>query len=165
MIRWSASRPLYSALLSAFWEELTMTNQEFTKSIFCFNEDISFTISTLSMCSKNSADLTGHLQTHKLRKRSSHCDIVIIMMFYKSNSNQFHCGILGIVVHEWCMVWYHHILNIYLTIMYIVQGAKMCLTFPERCRGPGWPGRDGQRLPWNAWEVREINRWNVSQYW
>ena len=79
-------------------------NQEFTKSILCFNEDMSYAISTLSMCSKNSADLTGHLQTHKLRKRSSHCDIVIIMMFYKSNSNQFHCGILGIVVHEWCMV-------------------------------------------------------------
>ena len=56
------------------------------------------------MCSKNSADLTGHLQMYKLRKRNGHCAIINIMMSYKSNSNQFHYGILGIVVHEWCMV-------------------------------------------------------------
>ena len=58
-------------------------NQEFTKSILCFNEDMSYTISTLSMCSKNSADLTGHLKTHKLRKRSSNCVIIYVIVQVK----------------------------------------------------------------------------------
>ena len=94
------------------------------------------TLFTLSMCSRNSADFTGHLEAiiekmKTFRRHSEQTDITEISSIVV---------ILGIICHEWCMV-VIIILWDKRTQKFIPQNKKTLhmnfLTCPEQFHGPG----------------------------